>query len=372
MFAKPLSALRSKKGIAGAGILVTYGVYGLIAVAGQADTVMDNAVPVLEFLGTGPGVLLALFVAVILIVWAANTQEAEAVSASGAAPAAQQEREDSNAQKLPDTPESAEEWYDQPKITVTDATFERQPVTLDGYHYDRCTFRDCTFIYKGEKPFAITNFVLEGDNNIQAGSYGLDMFLRLLTLLKFIHPRIEMGEGLDLGGNVAYGYRLVKSTEPSKLGEEELKRYCLELADELYEFVEDYAWDDAARAEARDAGLQIEMARADIEAMHQYRRRFKRQVTNLITELKRRGWWKPEALNSEEWERLEKPDLPSDVQDIAECLETMGSRILDPTSTLKTGLTPARNNCQVYNGPTLWRDRLTSFSSTIPATRNTP
>jgi hypothetical protein len=79
---KPLSALGSKRGFVGAAILVCYGIYGLIALLGQVDTIQDNAGPVLKFLGTGPGVLLAVFVAVVLIVWATNTQGAETGSAA--------------------------------------------------------------------------------------------------------------------------------------------------------------------------------------------------------------------------------------------------------------------------------------------------
>lgn len=299
--------------------LVTLGITGALAIGFQALLAVFFILSPVERALLGTCAFLVASGIVLAVV--KYVRKRRALGKKEESRAKPQEREDSNAQELPDTPKSAEEWYDQPKIPVTDAIFERQPVALDGYHYDRCTFRDCTFIYKGEKPFAITNFVLEGDNNIQAGSCGLDMFLRLLTLLKFIHPRIEMVEGLDLAGDVAYGYRLVKSTDPSKLGEEELRQRCLELAEELYQFVEDHALGEIDRAEMKDNDLGYEVARADIETMRQYRRRFKREVTDLIAELKRRGWWKPESLNSEEWERLEKPDLPSEVQDVAECLE---------------------------------------------------
>jgi hypothetical protein len=121
----------------------------------------------MQFLGTGPGVLLSVAVGVLLILWALLTQSPETDSASMAAPQiAESQGRDRTALR------TAEEWYEQPKITVTDANFVGQPVTLDGYHYDRCTFRDCTFVYRGEKPFAITNFKIEGDNNIEAASGG--------------------------------------------------------------------------------------------------------------------------------------------------------------------------------------------------------
>ena len=55
---------------------------------GTADLISDNALPVMRFLGTGPGVLTAVFVAVVLIVWAINSQQPEAPPTGGPTPPA--------------------------------------------------------------------------------------------------------------------------------------------------------------------------------------------------------------------------------------------------------------------------------------------
>jgi hypothetical protein len=160
----------------------------------------------------------------------------------------------------------------------------------------------------------MTNFVTEGDNTIEAHSPGLEAFLRLLVTLKYISPEIEVHEALQPTHDVAVGFRVVKVASINQLGDEGLKRRCLELAEQVYQFLEDEAMTEADRAETE--GLVA--AHADIATMRQYRRRLKRQATATLRELKRRDWWEPESLNSEERKRLENPDSPSDVQEIAE------------------------------------------------------
>lgn len=62
-------------------ILVGYAIWGLISVAGLADFVANYAGPVLGLLGTGMGILVALLIAVLLIVWAVNTEQGETAKA---------------------------------------------------------------------------------------------------------------------------------------------------------------------------------------------------------------------------------------------------------------------------------------------------
>ena len=75
MFARLLSALKSKKGVLGALVLLGNAIYGLISVLGHVDVAVNYGVPVVDFLGTGPGVLLTVAAAVVLILWAISQQE---------------------------------------------------------------------------------------------------------------------------------------------------------------------------------------------------------------------------------------------------------------------------------------------------------
>ena len=77
MLAKLLAALRSKKGFFGALVLFGYTAYGTVVVLGNAATVADNLDGALRFLATGPGVLVAVSGAVLLILWAVLTQQPE-------------------------------------------------------------------------------------------------------------------------------------------------------------------------------------------------------------------------------------------------------------------------------------------------------
>jgi hypothetical protein len=115
-----------------------------------------------------------------------------------------------------------EEWMKLPLTPVTDATFRDQPVPLDGYAYDRCTFIRCTFVYKGEKPFSLRNFKIEDDWNVKGASAQLQYFTALLTGLRFLGKDIEVDEEFKPDGPVAYG-QVQRSTgldDPSKTQEQ--------------------------------------------------------------------------------------------------------------------------------------------------------
>ncbi len=145
--------------------------------------------------------------------------------------------------------------------------------------------------------------------------------------LKYIRPEIEVHNDLQPTQDVALGFRFAKVKDLSELNKEELKQRCLDLADELREFLEAYGLNEVDRAEMNIADFVLDIARADIETMRQYRRRCKARVTAMFAELKRRGWWAPESLDSEERKRLQNPDSPFDVQEIAEHLDTIGHRL---------------------------------------------
>lgn len=125
-------------------------------------------------------------------------------------------------------PERIESWTDTPPTKITDARFEDQSVPLDGFAYDRCTFVRCTFVYKGEKPFTLTNFKVLENWNVEAASPSLHHFSRLLSALKLVRKDVEVAEELGPTEPVAYGelrragglFQEAESTENAKSPEE--------------------------------------------------------------------------------------------------------------------------------------------------------
>lgn len=122
----------------------------------------------------------------------------------------------------------------------------------------------------------------------------------------------------------------LKETKPEldrpndQLSDDDLKERCRELAEDLHEFLEEYAWDEVARAEGRDANLHYEIAHADQETMRLFRKRLEPRVMRMLAELKRRSWWKEEHFDLSDWESVESVAHPTDLQLIADRLERLG------------------------------------------------
>ena len=95
MSAKRSSLSRSKRGFAatlvGALVLLGLLIYGLVSVLGHVELVVEYVGPIVSFVGTGPGVLLSVTFAVLLILWAVRTRRKN--EAGYAAPSSEPERE---------------------------------------------------------------------------------------------------------------------------------------------------------------------------------------------------------------------------------------------------------------------------------------
>lgn len=243
------------------------------------------------------------------------------------APSAENDEGTGEANVAPEYPTDEEvfkRFLAQPLKPIRDATFINERVSLDGFLYERCTFKDCTFVYRGEKPFGLADFVIEGDDySVEAGSPALHAFVRLLVALKYVDPQIEVDKSLR-AKDVAKGFRFVKATELDKLSKEELKTRCLEVAEELHQFLEDHALDEADRAEMTDADVELEIMRADAETMGRFRKGPKKEVMGLLAEMKQRGWWKQEDFDLPDWEAVENCEHPHDLRLIANRLEQIG------------------------------------------------
>lgn len=94
-----------------------------MAVFGVADLLSDNAIPTLEWLGTGPGVLIAVLFAVVLIVWATNAQQPETPPLSGPMPQSEGNRE---VEQLRKKLHKAEQERDELRAFLADPTAKRQ------------------------------------------------------------------------------------------------------------------------------------------------------------------------------------------------------------------------------------------------------
>lgn len=138
MFAKILSVLKSKKGLVGALLLLAQAVNGLLAVAGSADLVMNYVGPTLDFLATGPGVLVTVAAAVLLILWAVYTQQPEAAPEGPVSEDDLVEGSESEGSP-PHEPQPSKlqgSYFKEEPIYLAD--FARENVTIEGKTFDDC------------------------------------------------------------------------------------------------------------------------------------------------------------------------------------------------------------------------------------------
>lgn len=176
-------------------------------------------------------------------------------------------------------------FYEQPMRPITGAKFVDERIPLDGFLYEQCTFERCTFVYRGEKPFGLADFILEGnDNNVEALSPGLGAFSRLLILLQYIKPEIEVDDSLKVK-EVAVGYRFTSSMnqEGSKKLQEEFEKLRKEVK----------------RLKAINVAQQEQLGKWDGN-----RRRFKQFLTDAWREGTNLRESKPSKEEAQEWERL--------------------------------------------------------------------
>ena len=97
MSRKRSSLSRSKWGFAtallGASILFVLLLYGLASTLGRLEPVVDHVVSIVNFLGTGPGVLLSVTVAMLLILWASRTRQTKSKGNSATTSSSRLDRE---------------------------------------------------------------------------------------------------------------------------------------------------------------------------------------------------------------------------------------------------------------------------------------
>lgn len=111
-----------------------------------------------------------------------------------------------------------------------------------------------------------------------------------------------------------------------QITDEELKRRCSEIADEMFHFLENRATDEAEKMGIQGVpDLMLEASRHEDETMRQYSQRFGSEAVALLEELEQRGWWKPGPYPRERTRLLEPANL-LDVRRVAERLSAAGHR----------------------------------------------
>lgn len=221
MLGRLLSLPKSKKGFWGTLFFFYAGVRIIFDFWQGADFAMNNADSLAGYLATGPGNLIALVIGIFLIVWALFTQQSESKTSNTLLSSdfkqkggESEEQTGVPSEHLTDK-ELQKRFYAQSLKPIRGANFIDQRVPLDGFLYEQCTFERCTFVYRGEKPFGLADFVVKGnDNNIEARGPGLHAFSMLLVALKYINPQIEVDKSLQ-SKDVAMGYRFIPNTNQS-------------------------------------------------------------------------------------------------------------------------------------------------------------
>lgn len=352
VFRKLLSALQSKKGIAGAVLLLAYALYGTVQVLGNIDAAVKYAVPTLNFLGTGLGVLVIVSAGVLLILWAVYSQQ-EVVPVAGT----REDAKESGVAAIVEPQNAEEEAVEKLRAEAESLRAQRDELQgkLGQWEGDRVRFKDLlTNAYteglslRESKPSAeearswerhIKNLleqavgdeparrVLKDDPTFRSAHLDAteeqrwmeSRLNRLHDLMQQVKTRhaIPFRSGFD-----PHEWKDWKS--PPQGASQDPKQCCLELADELHGFLEEHALDEAARAEMVDADLEIEIARADTDTMREFRKGPKKKVMSLLANLKERGWWKQEDFDPPDWEAVESLAHPHDIQLVADRLERLG------------------------------------------------
>jgi TolA-binding protein len=355
------AAQRSKWGVlfivVGALILFTLLVSGFVSVAGNTILMMTGAGPVIDFLGSGWGVLVTAVVSIILVfvgigfLWFLKPHSVQATSgveseAPLASPSTDPEdveqlkshltdtkRELTKAQqqihRLQEEKEQLQDRLREAEQTPDEVRAENQRLRekLAKRDADRTAFRGMLIAAHSEgaslresKPnetdarewasrvsglieaalgdWQVRRF--RSDEGVPA-PHDLDatpeqnwMYYRLAQLLALIR-QLESPANL----HIRPGF------DPDN---ESLKRRCREVAEDLFQFLDDH------REQNED----------DIKEL--YRRRLRGRVKALLRDLEQQAWWPPETLPSHRRNSVENPLTPYSIGSLADFLNEIGHR----------------------------------------------
>jgi hypothetical protein len=355
------AAQRSKWGVlfivVGALILFTLLVSGFVSVAGNATLMMTGAGPVIDFLGSGWGVLVIAVVSIILvfvgigILWflkphsvhATSGVESEAPLASPPTDPedveqlksrlADTKRELTKAQQqiqrlqeereqLQDTLREAEQAPDEmraeiqrlrEKVAKRDADRTAFKGMLIAAHSEGASLRESkpnetdarewasrvsALIEAALGDWQVKQFwsdeSIPAPHDLDATSEQNWMYYRLTRLQVLIRH-------LESPAN----FPIKPGFDPAN---ESLKRRCREVAEDLFQFLDDYK----------------EQNEDEIKEL--YRRRLRGRVKALLRDLEQQAWWPPETLPSFRRNAVENPLTPYSIGSLADFLNEIGHR----------------------------------------------
>lgn len=212
-------------------------------------------------------------------------------------------------------PDTLEEWLKTtPLTTVPNQTYRNDRIELDGFHYDRCVFEDCTFSFKGNKPFRVAESCrVKGMIGIDARGPQVQAMLIFMKQLGAVHPNSEwydLHDGSKLPEDAPEEAQKAVVARESRPEDEELRRRCCDLSEKLFEYFNERArqhpqvtmgplginpsvTDPEARKRSGQEYFQ-ETVRHNQETKSQYDEQFGREVARLLDALERREWSSPE------------------------------------------------------------------------------
>lgn len=223
-----LSVLKSRLAFVAYFLIAVKPVWSLVSFFGNVDFLIGYLAPIGNFLATGWGTLVLIVSGFSLLFYVVYKQQTESQTAGKGLPESQpsgeaqkqleerlreveQERDELRAENegiiaeaesgsqpayLPDT---LEEWLKTtPLTTIPNQTYRNDRIELDGFFYERCTFQDCTFSFRGTKPFRVSaDCTVKGMVNIDARGPQLQAMLVFMKQLGALHPNSQWYDFYD-------------------------------------------------------------------------------------------------------------------------------------------------------------------------------
>jgi len=330
-------------------------VWALLSFAGVVDLIRDHADLIGGVLAHPVGMWIPVVVGFILLI-RINYRERAEPHASPEATAESEAEENPSLAASPTEPEEVERLKTrlrevEQERDARDATIKGQQEQLNHFDGDRAMFRSLlvSALEKGHKlresdpneaearrwgervsdllEAAVGDWlaksVMEDDPHFRSAIFGSTSEQKWMeSRLNRLHDKIrwvESSKTVPFRSEFdPHDYDLDTFTLTSTDGK--LKRRCLKVADELFQFLENHGIDDSSDPD------EPEVQRKEKEAMKLYRRRLRGKVRVLLQDLEQHGWYPPESLPGYKQRPIENPLSLYSVERIADVLVEIGHR----------------------------------------------
>ncbi len=190
-------------------------------------------------------------------------------------------------------PPTLEEWlHTTPLTTVPNKTYRNDRIELDGFFYEHCIFEDCTFTFRGTKPFRISaDSTIKGVVNIDTPGPQLQALVGFMKQLGALVSHTQFYDVAD-GKEIPYVASKAPDAQEDRASDEELKQRSLRLSEALFRFADERdEGDPQGNLEAAlSSGERVwEASQAknkyDSETKARYNERYKPSVRALLSAL---------------------------------------------------------------------------------------